>query len=118
MAKRKPGFAEASGSRNTRTSRFNATGDNDTDARHIELTAITLSFTAPDLINDSGNDLVKFRAGSFITVEGSAAQDATYEIDTVAAGQIQTIEQTITTEGAGASMRIKSTNNRNVNRAA
>ena len=40
-----------------------------------------------------------------------------YEIDTVAAGQIQTVEQTITTEGAGADMSVSSENNRNTNRA-
>ena len=68
-------------------------------------------------ITKLGVDLDKFVVGSFIEIEGSAGQDGTYEVDAgVTPGHLQTVEQTITTEAAGASMRVKSTNNRNVNR--
>ena len=118
MAKRKPGFDEASGSRGRRVNRYAAAGDNDTDNRHKDVHGTTISFTAPDIISDSGSDFAKFRVGEFITVEGSAGQDGTYEIATVVAGQLDTVEQTITTEGGGAVMSVRSDNNRNVNRAA
>jgi len=73
---------------------------------NVSLTETTISFTAPDLIDDSGSGFGIFAVGDFIEVEGTASNDGIFEIDTVAAGQIQTIEQTIVNESAGASMTI------------
>jgi len=119
MATRKPGFHNSStaANRNRRENRYGRSGaNNDNDVRGKDVNADTISFTAPDLINDSGNGLAKFEVGEVIRVEGSAAQDGAYEVATVAAGQIETVEQTITTEGAGADMAVSSNNNRNTNR--
>lgn len=73
-----------------------------------DLTAATISFTAPDLINDSGNGLAIFAVGDFIRVEGSTGgtNDGIYEVATSAAGQLELVEQTITTQGAGPSVTI------------
>ena len=119
MATRKPGFHNSStpANRNRRENRYGRSGaNNDNDIRGKDVNADTISFTAPDLINDSGNELAKFEVGEVIRVEGSAAQDGQYEINAVAAGQIETVEQTIGTEGAGADMAVSSNNNHNTNR--
>ena len=120
MATRKPGFhnSTTAANRNRRENRYGRSGvNNDSDLRGKDLYVDTISFTAPDLINDSGDGLAKYEVGEVIRVQGSAAQDGIYEIATVAAGQIETVEQTITTEGAGADMTVSSENNRNTNRA-
>lgn len=71
-----------------------------------DLTATTISFTAPDIIDDSGLGLAGFAAGTFIRVEGSTANDGIYEIDTSSAAQLTLIEQTIATEAAGPSITL------------
>ena len=73
---------------------------------NVSITATTISFTAPDTIDDSGNGFGIFSAGDIIEVEGTTSNDGIYEIDTQAVGQLTTIEQTLTTEGAGGSFTI------------
>ncbi len=119
MATRKPGFnnSTTAANRGRRENRYGRSGaNNDSDLRGKDVYTATISFTAPDLINDSGNGLAKYEVGEVIRVQGSAGQDGLYEIGAVAAGQIETVEQTITTEGAGADMTVSSENNRNINR--
>ncbi len=72
----------------------------------VTVTASDISFTAPDLIDSAGSDFGIFSVGQFIRVEGSAGQDGVYEIATQSAAQLELVEQTITTEGSGASMTI------------
>ena len=43
-------------------------------------------------------------AGDTVKVSGSAANDGTYEIDTISSTQITTVEQTLATEAAGATV--------------
>lgn len=71
-----------------------------------DLTGTGIAFTAPDTITDSGSGLGIFSAGDFIRAEGSAGNTGIYEVDTVSAGTITTIEQTIVTEGAGPSITL------------
>lgn len=73
---------------------------------NVGITATTISFTAPDTISDSGSGFGIFAIGDIIEVEGTASNDGIYELATVAAGSMTTVEQTIATEGAGASMTI------------
>jgi hypothetical protein len=108
---KKPGFNNASGSRNRRVNRF-AANANRTDIRHKQTRDITIAFVSPDQITDSGNDLGKFDVGEFVDAELSVAQDGTYEVATVVAGQLDMVEQTITAEIAGPDIRIKTRNNR------
>lgn len=74
-----------------------------------DLTAATISFTAPDTISDSGLGLGIFSVGDYIRVSGSTGglNDGIYQVDTVAAGTITLIEQTITTQGAGPSVTLR-----------
>jgi hypothetical protein len=62
-----------------------------------------IDFTAPDLIDDTQSLFGSFATGMLIEVEGSTDNNGIYTIDTAAAGQIQTIEQTITTEATATS---------------
>lgn len=73
-----------------------------------DISAATISFTAPDLINDSGNGLGIFAVGDFIRVENSTSglNDGIYEIATAAIGQLELVEQTITTQGASPTVDI------------
>lgn len=112
MAVKRPGFDNSSGNRNRRVSRFAAADGNDSDLRHKIVDGITLAFVSPDQITDTGNGLGVFEVGEFVTVQGSIAQDGTYEIATVVAGQLDMVEQTITAEAAGPSIAINSRNNR------
>lgn len=68
----------------------------------VKVSAATISFTAPDTISDSGNGLGVFSSGERIEIENSTSglNDGVYTIDTVAAGSIALIEQTISTQGA------------------
>ncbi len=119
MATRKPGFhnSTTAANRNRRENRYGRSGvNNDSDLRGKDLYTDTISFTAPDLINDSDEGLAKYFIGEVIRVQGSAGQDGLYQIATVAAAQIETVEQTITTESAGDDMTVSSENNRNTNR--
>jgi len=60
-----------------------------------------LDFANPDLINDSDNGLAVFTVGMKIQVEGTTANDGIYEVATSSAGQLELVEQTITTEAVG-----------------
>jgi hypothetical protein len=73
---------------------------------NVSLTATTISFTATNTISDSGSGFGIFAVGDIIRVEGTASNNGIYEIATVVAGTITTVETTILTEGAGASMTI------------
>ena len=110
MAVKNPGFNNAAGSRNRRTNRYVA--GNRTDIRHKQTRAITLAFVSPDQVTDSGNDLAKFETGEYVDAERSVAQDGVYEVATVVAGQLDMVEQTITAEGAGPDIIMRSRNNR------
>jgi len=73
----------------------------------IPISAITtISFTAPDIIDDSANGLGSFVSGQTITITGSTGNSNTFTVDTAAAGQLTLIEQTIVTEAAGPSITI------------
>lgn len=79
------------------------------------MAAITISFTAPNLINDSANGFgaLNLVAGDVITVQGAAAGPPTnntvFDVVSVTAGVI-TVPSGVTTEGAGANIRISRTN--------
>lgn len=60
--------------------------------------------------------LAEFEAGETLEISGSVGQDGTYVIAATAAGQLTTVEQTITDEAVGATVELKITNNRNRNR--
>lgn len=68
----------------------------------------TISFTAPDLINDSANGLGVFAVGDLIRVVGSTAgtNDGIYEVATSSAAQLELVEQTITTQGASPTVTV------------
>lgn len=77
----------------------------------VKRRAATIAFSenteAADTITDSGNGFVVagFQAGDQITVSGSASNDGTYEIDSVAAGTITLrARNDLTTEAAGATV--------------
>jgi len=112
MAVKAPGFNDASGSRNRRVGRYSAATGNIMDRRHKQADDTTLAFVSPDQVTDSNNNLAQFFVGEYVSAEGSTAQDGTYEVATVVAGQLDMVEQTITAEGAGPSIRIQSENNR------
>ncbi len=78
--------------------------ENDT-SNGVSMTASTISFTATTkTIADSGNGFVTagFRAGDSIAITGSASNNATKTIVSVAAGAI-VVAETLVLEGAGAS---------------
>lgn len=109
-----PGFDGRAGNRNRRINRYlsgAAGGGNSRSKRHIFTDGIGLAFVSPDQITDTGNDLAKYPPIQYFDVQGSVAQDAVYQVDTRVAGQIDTIEQTITAEIAGPSIAIRSLNN-------
>ena len=120
MAVRKPGFDNSSGNRNRRVNRYTYSLNsepNRADRRHKQVgPAITIGFTNPDLIGDSGNGLGVFQDAEIIDLLGSTSNDGVYEADAVVAGQIETVEQTILLEAAGDSVSIRSLNNEIVNR--
>jgi len=60
----------------------------------------TVTFTAPDTVDDSGSGFGGFASGDIIQIEGSTSNDGIYEVDTAAAGSLTLIEQTIGTEGS------------------
>ena len=62
--------------------------------------------------------LAEFEVGDALEIAGSGAQDGTYVVDTVVNGQLTVVEQTITDETVGASVTLRITNNRNLNRFA
>jgi hypothetical protein len=72
------------------------------------LSAATISFTAPDLINDSGNGLGIFAVDDKIRVENSTSglNDGIYKVTSAAAGQLEVEEQTITTQGASPTIAV------------
>lgn len=71
-------------------------------------TAADVSFTAPDTITSAGSEFAVFTAGDFIEIEGSTGgtNDGIYEIDTVNATTITTVEQTLTSQGTGPTVTI------------
>jgi hypothetical protein len=112
MAVKRPGFDNTPGSRNRRVNRFAVADGNQMARRHKIADGVGLAFVAPDQITDTDSDLAQFEVGEYLEVEGSTAQDGTYEPATVVAGQLDMVEQTITAEGAGPSIAINSRNNR------
>lgn len=62
--------------------------------------------------------LAEFESGDALEIAGSGAQDGIYVVDTVVNGQLTTVEQTLTDETVGASVTLRVTNNRNLNRFA
>ena len=75
-------------------------------------TAATIAFvnSNPDTITDSANGFVTagFAKGQTITVSGSASNNGTYLVTTVAAGTLTLAsKETLVVEGAGASVTIK-----------
>ncbi len=73
-------------------------------------TATTISFTAPNLIGDSGSGFTAangFRLGARIRVAGSAANSRIYTILALANNQITVAEGGITTAAAGTSITVR-----------
>lgn len=69
-----------------------------------------ISFTAPDLIGSTSTDFTTaFAVGEYIHVEGTTSNDGYYKIAAVTTNQIELVEQTISTEGAGTSFTITQT---------
>lgn len=72
----------------------------------VTLDSYTISFTAPDTITDSASDFGSFSSGDTIEISGTTGHDGVYLIDTATTGILTLIEQTITTEAAGAGTTI------------
>lgn len=74
----------------------------------VTMTETTITFTSPDTITDSGSGFGIFASGDVVRITGTttAINDGIYTLDTVAAGSITTIEQTITTQGGTPSVTI------------
>jgi hypothetical protein len=70
------------------------------------ITAATIAFNNPNIITDSGNRLGIFQVGDRVQVIGSTQNNGSFTLATVSAGSIQTREQTVQTEGAGAMITI------------
>lgn len=70
---------------------------------NVSVAGTTISFTAPDQMLDSGSGLGVYAVGDRIRVEGTTGgtNDGIYEVAIVTAGQIDFVEQTITTQAAG-----------------
>jgi len=82
-------------------------------------TSATASFATATLLGGlaaPADELAEYEPGDALSIAGSQA--GTYVVDTVAAGVITLVEQTITNEMVGASIVLKVTNNRNLNRFA
>lgn len=70
---------------------------------NILLSATTISFTAPDIMGDTGSGFGIFAVGDIVRIEStSGLNDGIREVAVVVAGQIDFVEQDITTETAGA----------------
>jgi len=65
-----------------------------------------ISFTAPDIMDSGASAFGAFQIGDTIIVSGSTSNDGTYVVDTTSAAQITFIEQTISAEGAGATITV------------
>ena len=112
---KRPGFDVRSGSRNRRTSRYGSqllSGGNRSLTRHRWVRGITLAAVTPDQLTDTANGLAVFEAGDDIEVQLTASNDGVRRIDTVVAGQIDTINQNLVNEAAGGDVRIKTLANR------
>jgi len=83
------------------------TPDNIIVHTNIGVTATDIDFTAPDTIGSVAAEFAVFAAGDFIEVIGTPTNDGIYEIDTVVAATITTIEQTLLTQAAGSSYTIQ-----------
>ncbi|KPK74253.1 MAG: hypothetical protein AMJ84_00250 [Acidithiobacillales bacterium SM23_46] len=118
MAVKRPGFNNASGSRNRRVNRYANAGDNRPDRRHKVVAGTTIGFNTvptPDEVTDSANGLGGYEVGEYIGVEGSTGNDGVLSVQTVAAGALG-VNEALTLEGAGAAVRLASLNNEIVNR--
>jgi hypothetical protein len=73
-----------------------------------EYDAATISFTAPDLINDSANGLGVYAVDDKIRVENSTGglNDRIYKVVTASASQLEVEEQTIVTQGASPTVEL------------
>jgi len=65
-----------------------------------------LSMTAPDLIDDTQSLLGGFAIGDIIEIEGTATNDGLFTLSAAAAGQLETVEQTILTESTATSFSV------------
>jgi hypothetical protein len=72
---------------------------------NIEVAGTTISFVAPDQMLDSANGLGVYAVGDLIRIEGSTSglndSGPLREVATVVAGQVDFVEQDITTQGTG-----------------
>jgi hypothetical protein len=71
------------------------------------LRATTISFTNPATIADSGNGLAIFPVGALLQVEGSPRNSSQFRVTASAAGSLTVAPGVVTTEGAGASIRLR-----------
>ena len=75
---------------------------------NVVVGASTISFVAPDQILDSGLGFGVFAVGDKVRIEGSTGglNDGIYEVAIAAAGQLDFVEQTITTQGTGPTVTV------------
>lgn len=114
MAVKRPGFNNATGSRNQRVNRYAAANDNRADRRHKEVQGTTIGYDTaptPDEITDSGNGLAIFSVDEEVESQGSTSNDGIDVVQTVAAGALG-VDDAVTLEAAGASIIVSSRNNR------
>jgi hypothetical protein len=72
------------------------------------LTDTSISFTSNNTIFDSNNGLGIYSIGQNIAISGTASNDQIVEVATVSASTITTVETSIVTEAAGASVTLNS----------
>lgn len=114
MAVKDPGIDNAAPNRRVNRYTYGLNPEpNRADRRHKQVgRATTIGFTNPDTITDSGNGLGVFEDDEGISLVGSTSNDGEYRADSVVAGSIECVEQTIVLEAAGDSILIRSLNNR------
>lgn len=71
------------------------------------VTNTDISFTTDDTITSGSSEFGVFSVGDFIEIIGSGAEDGIYEVETVSATTITTVEKTIATAGAGPSITVQ-----------
>lgn len=114
MAVKDPGIDNAAPNRRVNRYTYPLNPEpNRQDRRHKLVGPVTtIGFTNPDTITDSGNGLAGFEDDEAIRLLGSTSNDGDYTADSVVAGSIECVEQTIVLEAAGDSVSIQSLNNR------
>lgn len=77
---------------------------------NISVEATDISFTATNTISSAGSGFGSFAADDIVRITGSDSNDATYTVVTASATTLTVTPATIVTESAGATVKIKKTN--------